>query len=129
LGATLFSAFSVLALGIAAVGLFAVVSYVVTQRTQEIGVRLALGGTGGRVVGLIVSDAIRMASVGVGVGVGAALLAGPLVASMLFQTSPREPASVAAAAGVLLATTLAAAIWPAWRAGRVNPVLALRSEG
>jgi predicted permease len=129
LGATLFSAFSVLALGIAAVGLFAVVSYVVTQRTQEIGVRLALGGTGRRVVGLIVSDAIRMASVGIGAGIGAALLAGPLVASMLFQTSPREPASVAAAAGVLLVTTLAAAIWPAWRAGRVNPVLALRSEG
>jgi hypothetical protein len=129
LGATLFSAFSILALGIAAVGLFAVVSYVVAQRTQEIGVRLALGGTGRRVVGLIVTDAIRMASVGVGIGAFAALLVGPLVASMLFQTSPREPASVAIAAAVLLGTTLAAAIWPAWRAGRVNPTLALRSEG
>jgi predicted permease len=129
LGATLFSAFSILALGIAAVGLFAVVSYVVAQRTQEIGVRLALGGTGRRVVGLIVTDAMRMASVGVAIGVAAALLAGPLVASMLFQTSPRDPASVAIAALVLLATTLAAAAWPAWRAGRVNPVLALRSDG
>jgi ABC-type antimicrobial peptide transport system permease subunit len=48
---------------------------------------------------------------------------------MLFQTSPREPESIAIAGAVLLATTLAAAIWPAWRAGRVNPVLALRSEG
>ena len=129
LGAALFSAFSVLALGIATVGLFAVVSYVVTQRTQEIGVRLALGGTGPRVVRLIVTDAIRMASLGIGVGVAASLLAGPLVASMLFQTSPREPESIAIAGAVLLATTLAAAIWPAWRAGRVNPVLALRSEG
>lgn len=129
LGATLFSAFSILALGIAAVGLFAVVSYVVTQRTQEIGVRLALGGTSERVVKLIVTDAVRMASVGVVAGVGASMFAGPLVASMLFQTSPREPTSVAIAASVLLATTVAAAIWPAWRAGRVNPVLALRSEG
>jgi predicted permease len=129
LGATLFSAFSVLALGIAAVGLFAVVSYVVTQRTPEIGVRLALGGTGQRVVGLIVGDAVRMASYGIAIGVAAALVAGPLVASMLFQTSPREPASIAVAGGVLLVTTLAAAIWPAWRAGRVNPVVALRSEG
>ena len=129
LGATLFSAFSVLALGIAAVGLFAVVSYVVAQRTQEIGVRLALGGTGPRVIRLIVTDAVRMASLGIGVGVAAALLAGPLVASMLFQTSPREPESIAIAGAVLLATTFAAAIWPAWRAGRMNPVLALRSEG
>src|SRR4029078_3009756 len=61
LGATLFSAFSILALGIAAVGLFGVVSFVVAQRTQEIGVRLALGGTAPRVVQLIVTDAIRMA--------------------------------------------------------------------
>jgi hypothetical protein len=129
LGATLFSAFSVLALGIATVGLFAVVSYVVTQRTQEIGVRLALGGTGRRVGGLIVRDAVRMASLGIGAGIAAALVAGPLVASMLFQTSPREPASIAIASAVLLGTTFVAAIWPAWRAGRVNPVLALRSEG
>jgi predicted permease len=129
LGATLFSAFSVLALGIAAVGLFAVVSYVVAQRTGEIGVRLALGGTSQRVMRLIVTDAVRMASLGIAAGILAAMIAGPLVAAMLFQTSPREPASVAIAVGVLLMTTLAAAALPAWRAGRVNPVLALRSEG
>jgi predicted permease len=129
LGATLFSAFSILALGIAAVGLFAVVSYVVAQRTQEIGVRLALGGTSQRVARLVVTDAIRMASIGVAAGIAAALLAGPLIAAMLFETSPREPASVAIAASILLTTTLLAALWPAWRAGRVDPVLALRSEG
>ena len=129
LGATLFSAFSVLALGIAAVGLFGVVSFVVTQRTQEIGVRLALGGTSQRVAGLIVGDALRMVSVGVAVGVLGALAAGPVVASMLFQTSPREPASIAVAGLVLIAATIVAAAWPAWRAGRVNPVVALRAEG
>jgi putative ABC transport system permease protein len=129
LGATLFSAFSGLALGIAVVGLFGVVSYVVTQRTQEIGVRLALGGTRGRVARLIVVDALRMVSIGIVAGVAAALAAGPLVASMLFQTSSREPASIAMAAFVLLAATLVAAGWPAWRAGRVNPVVTLRADG
>jgi putative ABC transport system permease protein len=129
LGATLFSAFSLLALGIAGVGLFGVVSYVVTQRTQEIGIRLALGGTRQRVATLVVGDALRMVTVGVGIGVVGALAAGPLLASMLFQTSPREPASIAVAAVVLLSATVAAASWPAWRAGRVNPVIALRSEG
>jgi putative ABC transport system permease protein len=129
LGATLFSAFSVLALGIAAVGLFGVVSYVVTQRTQEIGVRLALGGTSQTIGRLIVGDALRMVSIGVAVGVVCALAAGPIVASMLFQTSPREPASIAVAGLVLIAATLVAAAWPAWRAGRVNPVVALRADG
>jgi len=104
------------------------VSYVVTQRTQEIGVRLALGGTSQRVARLIVGDALRLASIGVATGVVGALAAGPVVASMLFQTSPREPVSIAIAALVLLGATLAAAAWPAWRAGRVNPVVALRAE-
>jgi predicted permease len=129
LGATLFSAFSILALGIAAVGLFGVVSFVVTQRTQEMGVRLALGGTSRRVASLVVSDALRMVSIGLGIGVVAALAAGPVIASMLFQTSPREPASIAVAGVVLIAATLVAAAWPAWRAGRVNPVVALRADG
>ncbi len=129
LGATLFSAFSMLALGIAAVGLFGVVSFVVTQRTQEIGVRLALGGTSRGVARLVVSDALRMVSIGVGVGVVGALAAGPVIASLLFQTSPREPASIVVAGFVLMVATLVAAAWPAWRAGRVNPVVALRADG
>jgi len=129
LGATLFSAFGALALAIATVGLFGVVSYVVTQRTQEIGVRLALGGTGTRVARLVIGDALRMVSIGIVVGLLGALAAGPLVASMLFQTSPREPAGIAVAGTVLLAATLVAAAWPAWRAGRVQPVVALRAEG
>ncbi|HEV8495788.1 MAG TPA: ABC transporter permease [Gemmatimonadaceae bacterium] len=129
LGATLFSAFSALALGIAAVGLFGVVSYIVTQRTQEIGVRLALGGTSERVARLVVTDALRMVTIGLAIGVAGALAAGPVVASMLFQTSPHEPASIAQAALVLISATLIAAAWPAWRAGRVNPVVALRADG
>jgi hypothetical protein len=129
LGATLFSAFGVLALAIASVGLFGIVSYVVTQRTRELGVRLALGATSGSVGRLVVGDAVRMAGIGIGVGIAAALAAGPLIASMLFQTSAREPVSLAVAAIVLLATAVLAASWPAWRAGHVQPTVALRADG
>jgi predicted permease len=128
LGATLFSAFSTIALGIATIGLFGVISYVATQRTQEIGIRRALGGNGWMVARLVVVDALRRTIVGVTLGVVATLLAGPVIAAMLFQTSPRDPASVAAAGAVLVAATLVAASWPALRATRVNPMVALRAE-
>ncbi|HUQ83942.1 MAG TPA: ADOP family duplicated permease [Gemmatimonadaceae bacterium] len=126
LGATLFTAFGVLALGIATVGLFAVVSYLVSQRTQEIGVRLALGGSARRVGGVVVKDAVRMASVGGVIGILVALAAGSLVQSMLFATSAREPAIMVAAALVMLGVTVGAAAVPAWRAGRVSPLTVLR---
>ena len=129
LGATLYTAFGALAVVIAAIGLFSVVSYHVVQRTQEIGVRLALGGTGGRVAGLVVLDALRLATVGVVIGSASALAAGPFIASMLFQTSPREPTSMAIAGATLLLATILAAAIPAWRASRVNPAVALRSSG
>ena len=128
LGATLFSAFGVLALAIATVGLFAVVSYLVSQRTQEIGVRLALGGSGGRVARLVVRDAVRMASVGGAAGLLMALAGGSIVQSMLFATSSREPAIMLAAVLVLLAVTVAAAALPAWRAGRVSLMTVLRGD-
>ena len=128
LGATLFSAFSAIALGIATIGLFGVVSYAAAQRTREMGIRRALGSGGLAVASLIVGDALRRAVVGLIVGVIAALLAGGLVAAMLFQTSPRDPASVATACVVLVAATLVAAGWPALRATRVDPVVALRAE-
>jgi hypothetical protein len=128
LGATLFSAFSVIALGIATVGLFGVISYVATQRTQEMGIRLALGGPGWTVAGLVVGDALRRTIAGLALGVVAAVAAGPVVAAMLFQTSPRDPASIGIASIVLIVATLAAAAWPAVRTTRVNPVVALRAE-
>ena len=129
LGATLFSAFGLLALGIAAVGLFAAVSYLVSQRTREIGVRLALGGSGARVGRLVIRDALRMASAGAVVGVVAALAAAPLAGAMLFETSPREPVVLATAVVALLGVTLCAAAVPAWRASRVSPMTVLRQDG
>jgi ABC-type antimicrobial peptide transport system permease subunit len=129
LGATLFTAFGLMALGIAALGLFAVVSYLVSQRTREIGVRLALGGSSARVGRLVIRDALRMASVGAGIGVVAALAAAPLVGAMLFETSPREPVVLATAFVALLVVTLCAATVPAWRASRVSPMTVLRQDG
>jgi predicted permease len=126
LGATLFTAFGLLALGIAAVGLFAVVSYVVSQRTREIGVRLALGGSGGRVGRLVIRDALRMAAAGAIAGVAVALAGAPLAQSMLFETSARQPSVLATAVLVLLVVTVGAAAVPAWRASRVSPMTVLR---
>ena len=128
LGATLFSAFGLLALTIAAVGLFAVVSYVVTQRTREIGVRLALGGSAAAVAGVVVRDAVKMAAVGGVAGIAIALVAAPLVQSMLFETSAREPAVLVGAAIVLLMVTVSAGAVPAWRAGRVSPMVVMRTD-
>jgi predicted permease len=129
LGATLFSAMGVLALLIATAGLIGVVSYVVTQRMREMGVRLALGGTRTAVVVLIVRDALRMSSIGISVGIVGSLAIGPLIAAMLFQISPRDVASLITSAAILLLATGIAAAWPAWRAARVNPVIALRADG
>jgi predicted permease len=129
LGATLFSAFGLLALAIAAVGLFAVVSYLVTQRTKEIGVRLALGGSTGGVAGLVVRDAVKMTAVGGAAGITIAVISAPLVQSMLFETSAREPGILAGALLVLLVVAVGAAAVPAWRAGRVSPMTVLRDEG
>jgi putative ABC transport system permease protein len=128
LGATLFSAFGALAVGIAALGLFAVVSYLVAQRTREIGVRLALGGTAAAIARLVVSGALRMVLAGAAVGLLAALVTAPLARSMLFQTPPRDLSSVLLACGTLLLVALASAAWPAYRASRLSPMTVLRTE-
>lgn len=128
LGAVLFSVFSALALGIAAVGIFGVVSYLIAQRTAEIGVRLALGATRAAVSGMVVRDAVRLVTIGLGIGGVAAIAAAPLVRDLLFQTSPWEPANFGRAVFVLVSVTVLAALWPAWRASRVDPIIALRSD-
>jgi putative ABC transport system permease protein len=128
LGATLFSVFGVLALGIAAVGLFAAVSYLVGQRTREIGVRIALGSGGGAVARLVVGDALRMAGAGVLAGLLIAEVVAPLAQAMLFQISAREPASAAIAAAMLLAVAIGAAALPSWKATRVSPMTVLRTD-
>ena len=128
LGATVFSAFGLLALGIAAVGLYGVIAYLVSQRIREIGVRLALGGPRVSIGALVVRDAVRMTGIGAAAGIAIAMVAAPLVQSMLYETSAREPRVAGAAAGILLVVAVCAAAVPAWRATLVSPMQALRAE-
>ena len=128
LGATLFSVLGLLAVAMAAVGLFGVVSYLVGLRTRELGVRMALGGGRGRIGGGVVLDAVRLVGAGVAGGLAAALALAPFVQPMLFQTSARDAGVLAGTAVVLLLVTALAAAGPAVRAGRVSPMEALRAE-
>src|SRR5439155_26374047 len=128
LGATMFVAFGVLALVLAAIGLYSVIAYNVAQRMHELGVRVALGAQAADVVRLVVTDGLRLVAIGVGIGAVAAFWAGKRVKPLLFDVSPRDPAVFALVALTLLAVAVAASWVPALRASRVDPNVALRSE-
>jgi len=128
LGATMFVAFGVLALVLAAIGLYSVIAYNVAQRTHELGVRVALGAQTRDVVRLVVVDGLRLAAVGVAIGAGVALLAGRWVKPLLFDVSPKDPAVFAVVSVTLIAVAIAASWLPALRASRVDPNVALRSD-
>ena len=120
--------FSVLAIVLAAIGIYGVLSYVVTQRTREIGIRISLGARRGQVLGLLLQQGLKLALLGTVAGVIAALAAGKLVASALNGVSPRDPVIlVATALGVILVACFACYI-PARRATKVDPLVALRYE-
>jgi putative ABC transport system permease protein len=129
LGASLFTVFGAIALLIAAIGLFAVISYLVNQRTREIGVRIAIGATMGSLWRLIVLDSLKLVAIGIGTGIVAAMAAAPYLRDLLFQTAPWDLANLATAVTLLVAVTIVAALAPAWRAGRVDPLTALRADG
>jgi ABC-type antimicrobial peptide transport system permease subunit len=126
--AVVFTAFSLLALLFAAVGLSALIAYGVKQRTREIGIRLALGARQGQVVTLLVREGASLAVAGLAIGIPAALLATGLLRSQLFSITPTDPATFVLVAGVLAAVSLAAAYLPARAAAGVEPVAALRRE-
>ena len=128
LGATMFGIFGALALVIAAVGLYGVIAFSVAQRTHEIGVRMALGAAGGRIVRAVLLDALRMVGAGVALGALAALAAGRWIAPLLHDTSPRDPAIHLLVAATFAAVAVAASAVPAWRASRVDPAVALRAD-
>jgi putative ABC transport system permease protein len=126
---TLLTLFAAVALMLAAIGIFGVLSYAVAQRTREIGIRMALGAHQSSVLGLIVREAMVMTTGGVVIGVIAAfLLTEWLVATLLFDTSPHDPATFIGVAITLALVALAAAYVPARRATRVDPIVALRAE-
>lgn len=120
--------FSSLALCLAALGLYGVMAFLVAQRTQEIGVRMALGATPGSIAGLILVQAARWTLAGVALGIAGAWLAVRWLGTMLFQVSPSDPLSLGATLLVLLMVALAASWIPSRRAARVNPMVALRCE-
>jgi predicted permease len=128
LGATIFGLMGGLALLVAAVGLYSVVSYLVTQRTHEFGVRLALGARGGNIIGLIFRHSAGTASVGIGIGIVLALMGGRFVQPLLFRTTANDPVIIGTVAVTMMAVAILAGVIPALRARRVNPVEALRYD-
>jgi putative ABC transport system permease protein len=128
LGAAVFTMMGVLALVVAAVGLYSVMSYLVAQRTREIGVRMALGAQARSIVLMVLRNSVSMAAAGVAIGLVIALWAGRFIAPLLFDTSPRDAGVLLGGAATLLAVSVLASAIPALRAKRVNPIEALRSD-
>ena len=126
--ATLGGFFGVLALIVAAIGLFGLLAFQVSQRTNELGVRMALGATRPAMIGLILRDVAGMVVAGVMIGAAAALTLSGLVRSMLYGLTPTDPAAFVIAASILGLTALLAGWLPARRASRVDPLVALRHE-
>jgi ABC-type antimicrobial peptide transport system permease subunit len=124
----LLTVFGGIALLLAAIGVYGVISYGVTQRSQEIGIRVALGAGYGRVLRLVVGHAAVLTGVGLAVGLTGALLLSRFMGGLLYQVSPTDPTTLAAGVLVLALVALAAAAVPARRAARVDPAVALRAE-
>lgn len=126
--AALITMFACIAVVLSAVGLYAVTTYSVSQRRQEVGVRMALGARRGDIVWLFTRRSFVALGVGLVAGIAGAFAIGPLLRVFLVQTSPGDPATLAAVAGVLVVVAAFANAWPARRATRVPPAMALRTE-
>lgn len=120
--------FAGMALVLAATGLYGVISYLVAQRTREIGVRMALGAQTWDVIGLVMRQAAGLTGTGIAVGLAGALAFTSLLESLLYGVSTRDPLTYAALAALLALVALLATWLPAWRASRVDPILAIRTE-
>jgi predicted permease len=126
--ANLVLAFAALSLLLAAVGLYGVLSYLTTQRTPDIGLRIAVGAQRSQLLRLVLMEGLRPALVGLIFGVAASALTTQLLRSMLYGTKPLDPAAFVGAAMMLVAVAVLACLIPAWRASRIDPIQALRTE-
>jgi len=126
--AMLSSVFAGLALLLAGLGLFGLMSYMVTRRTREIGIRMALGSQRATILRMLLSEALLLTLTGVIIGAPCALAATRLIAHVLFGVGPSDPAAFAVAGGALLAIGMAGGYWPARRAMQTDPIIALRAE-
>jgi putative ABC transport system permease protein len=125
---SLMSLFGAVALVLAAIGLYGVVAFGVSQRVREIGLRMALGASSTDVSRLVLREGVKLALVGVGLGVAGALLSSRLLESLLYEVEPDDPATLVVIAAVLVGVAVAASYLPARRASRIDPFVALRSE-
>jgi predicted permease len=126
--ATLVLSFAGFSLLLAAIGLYGVLAYLVTQRTGEIGIRMALGAEREQVMRLVLFDGLRPALVGLGIGIVGSLAATHLISAVLYGTSPLDASVFLSVIATLLASATAACLVPAWRAARIDPICALRAE-
>lgn len=126
--ATLVSLFGFLALVLASVGLYGVLSYLVVQSRRQIGIQLALGATNMQVARSVVGRGVKLALVGIVLGTGVAFAASQLVASQLYGLSPRDPVTFVAVPLILVAVACMASLMPARRAALVDPMIALKGE-
>jgi len=117
-----------LAVCLAMAGVYGVMAYVVSQRSNEIGLRMALGASAGDVVALVLHHAMTLAAIGLAIGLAGAVAATRLLSSLLFEVKPTDPLTYAVVAALLGTVALAASYGPARRASRVDPAIALRQE-
>jgi predicted permease len=126
--AQLLAIFAVLALLLAAVGTYGVLSYMVTERRREIGVRIALGANQGRVLGEVMKQGLGLTAMGLVAGLAGALALSRLLTALLFGVAPSDPATLAAVMTTITGVAAVACLLPAWRASRVDPIVVLREE-
>jgi ABC-type antimicrobial peptide transport system permease subunit len=124
----LLGVFAAVALTLAAVGLYGVLAYLVTLRTQEIGIRLALGADRPSVLGLVLRQGLGLSAAGIALGLAVALAAARVMGSVVYGVDPRDPPTLAAVVALLLAVSAVASWLPARRATRVDPLVALRTD-
>jgi len=124
----LLTLFSILAAALAAIGIYGSTHYAVSQRVREIGVRMALGAESSAVVSLLLTQTSRVAFVGVALGTAASIAVSRVLASLLYEVAPTDPLALALAPAMLMFVALVAALLPAWRATRIDPIMALRDQ-